>query len=83
LSCSTMVFMQVISAVDSLGESFDSLARILQILGGIAGVYLILWIIGTILNLRRTKLLKEVINKLDENNKKLDKLLGSGKKKRN
>lgn len=75
--------MQVISAVSNLGEGFDGLIRILQIIGGIFGVYFILWIISNILNLRRTRLLKKVLVKLEENNKKLDKLLKSTKKKRN
>ncbi|MBS3072532.1 hypothetical protein J4477_01705 [Candidatus Pacearchaeota archaeon] len=71
-----MVIAQIASVVD-FEQGFESLVKTLQILGGIAGIYLILWIIGTIFNIRRTKLLKEVISKLEQNNKKLDRLLKS------
>ncbi|GEM_PF-5142730 len=76
-----MVFMQVISAVGDLDGSFSNLVRLLQIIGGIFGIYVILWIISTIINLRRTILLKRIIIKLEENNKKLDRLIKPKKRK--
>ncbi len=76
-----MVFMQVISAVGDLDGSFSNLVRLLQIIGGIFGIYVILWIISTIINLRRTILLNRIIIKLEENNKKLDRLIKPKKRK--
>jgi len=76
-----MVFMQVISAVGDLDGSFSNLVRLLQIIGGIFGIYVILWIISTIINLRKTILLKKIIIKLEENNKKLDHLIKHKKSK--
>lgn len=76
-----MVFMQVISAVENIDGSFSNLVRLLQIIGGIFGIYVILWIISTIINLRRTMLLKRIIIKLEENNKKLDRLIKPKKRK--
>ncbi|MBS3066258.1 hypothetical protein J4205_00395 [Candidatus Pacearchaeota archaeon] len=78
-----MIFMQVLSAVENIDGSFSSLVRLLQILGGIFGLYLIFWIISTVINLRRTILLKKIITQLDENNQKLDRLVKSKKKKKN
>lgn len=78
-----MVFMQVISAVENIDGSFSSLVRLLQILGGIFGLYLIFWIISIIINLRKTILLKKIITQLDENNQKLDRLVKSKKKSKN
>ena len=74
----------VLDAVDEITQNIelpaeilsgvDTLILIFQIIGGLVGVYLILWIIGFIVNIRRIKLLKRLEDKLDLLNKKIDNL---------
>lgn len=58
----------------SLQNSFSSLVMLFQILGGLLGIYLIYWTITLFINARKMKTLNKILEKLDEINKKLEKL---------
>ena len=70
-----MVFEELITIAPELEVPIKSLVRILQFVGGIAAIWLILWMVNFAYSIRRTLLIKKMINKLEENNQKLDKLL--------
>jgi len=57
-----------------LEQSIINLIKILQIVGGIIGIYIILWIINFFINIRRMKMLKRLENKIDLLDTKLNKL---------
>jgi len=44
----------------------------MQILGGLIGIYLIFWIVNFIFNIRKNKLLKEILRNLEEINEKFN-----------
>ncbi|MEK6891276.1 MAG: hypothetical protein AABX03_04005 [Nanoarchaeota archaeon] len=53
-------------------DSFKLLITILQIVGGLIGIYLIFWIVSLILSLKKNKVLKEILQNLQEINNKID-----------
>ncbi|HLD98563.1 MAG TPA: hypothetical protein VI815_04510 [Candidatus Nanoarchaeia archaeon] len=53
-------------------DSFRLLITIMQILGGLIGIYLIFWIVNFIFNIRKNKLLKEILRNLEEINEKFN-----------
>ncbi|MEM3074461.1 MAG: hypothetical protein QW727_00765 [Candidatus Pacearchaeota archaeon] len=69
------VIQGLINNVPPLEESIKTLTRILQILGGVIAIYVILWIVNFLIELKRFKLLKNIKDGIDITNKKLDKLL--------
>ncbi len=75
-----MVVEEIITAFPQLENSINSLVNILQIIGGIIGVYIVLWIIAAIINARRLRLLKTLLEELGETNKKLDTLIRNSKR---
>ena len=70
-----MVFEELITIAPELEVPIKSLVRILQFVGGIAAIWLILWMVNFAYSIRRTLLIKKMISKLEENNQKLDKLI--------
>ncbi len=70
-----MVFEEVIGP--ELSESLKPLIRIFQIIGGLLGVYILFWTINVFVNTRRVRVLKKILENVEEINKKL----GKGKKK--
>ena len=69
-----MVLEEVVMQFPELEISILNLIKILQIVGGIIGLYLILWIINFFINLKRVKLLKNLETKIDVIDQKLNKL---------
>lgn len=61
--------------VPELEAPLNSLIRILQVIGGIIGVYVLFWFVNMVINARRIKILKRMLTNLEEINAKL-----SGKK---
>ncbi|MFA5020366.1 MAG: hypothetical protein WC533_04705 [Candidatus Pacearchaeota archaeon] len=71
-----MVFEEVASSLGpDFAESFNSIATILQIIGGIFGIYVIFWAINLFINFRKNKTLKNILKNTEEINAKLGKLL--------
>ena len=68
-----MVVNETIASLD-LTEPIISLIRLLQILGGLLGLVVIYWVVATFINIRKTNVLKKILENLEEINKKLDKL---------
>lgn len=75
-----MVFEEIVTAFPQLEKSINALLLIVKIVGGIIGAYFLISIINFFINLRRGKQLKQLIERLDENNNKLDSLLKAIKK---
>jgi len=69
-----MVLEEVVMQFPELEQSIINLIKILQIVGGIIGIYIILWIINFFINIRRMKMLKRLENKIDLLDTKLNKL---------
>lgn len=69
-----MVFEELIVIAPELEEPIRSLTRLMQIVGGILGVYFILWIVNFVYSIRRTLLIKKMIKKFEEIEIKIDKL---------
>ena len=70
-----MVLEEIIAIAPELQEPINSLVRILQIVGGVFVLWVILWAVSLAVNLHRAKLLVKMLAKLEENNRKLDRLL--------
>ena len=69
-----MVLEEVVMQFPELELSILNLIKILQIVGGIIGIYVLLWIINFFINLKRVKLLKNLETKIDIIDQKLNKL---------
>jgi len=69
-----MVLEEVVMQFPELELSILNLIKILQIVGGIIGLYVLLWIINFFINLKRVKLLKNLETKIDIIDQKLNKL---------
>lgn len=69
-----MVFEEIIAVAPELQEPIAALVRILQIVGGVFALWVILWAVSLAVNLYRAKLLVKMLDKLEENNQKLDRL---------
>ena len=69
-----MVFEEVVVQFPELAEPITNLTKMMKIIGGLFGVYLILWIVGFIYNIRKGVLLRRIIKRLDVLDKKIDKL---------
>ena len=69
-----MVFEELITAAPELENTVNSLIKLLQVIGGIVGIWLILWIINFAYSIRRTLLIKKMIKKFEELEVKIDKL---------
>ena len=70
-----MAIEEIVSNVPALENTLNTFINILKIVGGVVLAYLILWIISILINLKRTSLLKKLLEKLEENNEKLDSVL--------
>jgi len=68
-----MTFEGVTATFPEFEQSMQSLIRIFQVIGGILGIYVIYWIVNTFINNRRIKVLKRILQNVEEINKKLDK----------
>lgn len=76
-----MGFISYIMAVQNVTEiigsgfeqSIQTLVAVVGIILGIAGVYLIFWIITAVINYRRNKITKEILENVKEINRKLSK----------
>ena len=69
-----MAIEEVITSIGGdFGESMKMLITILQIVGGLVSIYLIFLIINLFFNIRKNKVMKEILNILKEINEKLDK----------
>lgn len=56
-----------------LQKSIETLITAIGIVIGLAGIYLVFWIINMIVNYRRNKLIKELLENVKDINKKLRK----------
>ena len=70
---------EIAAQFPELAQSIDSMITTLKIIGGILGVYVLLWIVNFAYSIRRTLLIKKMIKKLEEMEIKIDKLTGSKK----
>jgi hypothetical protein len=68
-----MAIENVISDVSNLTPAIDSLLFIFRIIGGLLGIYILFWIVNFFINLKKNNLLKQILAKLEEINKKLEK----------
>jgi len=69
-----MVLEELIIAAPELEEPIKNLVNILKIVGGVIGAYFILWLIGFAYSIRRTLLIKKMIEKLEVLEIKINKL---------
>lgn len=65
-----MAIEQVVNPT-TLEESIGALVTIFQIIGGLIGVYIIFWTISSFINARRNKVLRKILENVEEINKKL------------
>jgi uncharacterized membrane protein YuzA (DUF378 family) len=69
--------MAVQNVTEIIGSGFEqsiqTLVAVVGIILGIAGVYLIFWIITAVINYRRNKITKEILENVKEINRKLSK----------
>ena len=70
---------EVANAVPDLVQPIGTLITVLQVIGGIIGVYLIFWLINAFINARRIKILTNLLNELKTVNKNLEKLIKKGR----
>jgi len=68
-----MVVEEVVASFPSLEGPIKTLVVILQIIGGIIGIYLVFWMVNTFINARRVKVLKNILRNVEEINVKLSK----------
>ena len=73
------VITEVANAVPDLVQPIGTLITVLQVIGGIIGVYLIFWLINAFINARRIKILTNLLNELKTVNKNLEKLIKKGR----
>ena len=64
---------EVIASFPGLEGPIRTLITILQILGGLIGVYVIFWVINSFINARRIKILQKILANLEEINQKIGK----------
>ena len=60
-------------AASGLEENLKFLITLFQIIAGVVGVYLVFWLINLIINIRKNKILKQILSNLEEINDKLGK----------
>ena len=53
---------------------------IIKIIGGLIGIYIVFWIVSAFINLKRSSRLKQLLEKLEETNEKLEILIKNNKK---
>jgi len=70
------------NTIPELLEPIGALVTILQIIGGIIGIYVLFWVISSFINARRLKLLERMHNELKDVNKNLRTLIKVTKSKR-
>jgi hypothetical protein len=69
-----MALEEVVVQFPELAEPIANLTKMMKIVGGLFGVYLILWIVAFIYNIRKGVLLRRIIRRLDVLDGKIDKL---------
>ncbi len=67
-----MALEELVVQFPELAEPIANLTGILKILGGLFGVYLILWVIAFVFNIRKGILLKRIIKRLEVLEGKID-----------
>jgi len=68
------ILMELASQFPELEQNLIGLINILKILGGVLGVYILLWLINFVYSIKRTVLIKKMIERLEVIEAKLDKL---------
>lgn len=71
-----MVGEELLNIVPELEGPIKTLTLILKIIGGIIGVYVIIWFINMVINARNARVLKKILDNVEEINMKL----GRGKR---
>jgi hypothetical protein len=66
-----MVVEEMIETIPELGTTIQAVATILKVIGGLFGIYILILLINMISNIKRNRLLKQIIENLNEINKKL------------
>ncbi|MAG07524.1 hypothetical protein CMI46_01790 [Candidatus Pacearchaeota archaeon] len=68
------ILLELAQQFPDLESNVNGLIRILQVVGGIIGVYIILWTVNFIYSIRRTILIKKAMKRLEVLENKIDKL---------
>ncbi|MBS3099862.1 hypothetical protein J4463_01440 [Candidatus Pacearchaeota archaeon] len=76
--------MAVEEVVTTLGANLENTVNtilfIIKIIGGLIGIYIVFWIVSAFINLKRSSRLKQLLEKLEETNEKLEILIKNNKK---
>jgi hypothetical protein len=68
-----MVVGEVISDLSNLQLDINSLVTIFRIIGGLFGLYVVFWVVNLFINWKKNRFLKDILENVEEINKKLEK----------